>query len=97
MSGTTVGTLTLLGGHPSRLLRLTEAGAAALSRLGARPPVDDAEAALAERLVAAGMAHPRPAGGVEDGAHPRPAGGVEDGAHPRPAGGVEDGAHPRPA
>ncbi len=84
VSGTTVGTLTLLGGHPSRLLRLTEAGAAALSRLGARPPVDDAEAALAERLVAAGMAHPRPAGGVEDGAHPRPAVTVVVPARDRP-------------
>ncbi|MGC8464043.1 MAG: mycofactocin biosynthesis glycosyltransferase MftF [Acidimicrobiales bacterium] len=95
-TGTADDTLTLLGGHPSRLLRLTAAGAAALDRLGARPPVDDAEAALAERLVAAGMAHPRPAGGVGDGVHPRPAGGVGDGVHPRPAVTVVVPARDRP-
>ncbi len=65
--------MTLLGGHPGRLLRLTGAGATALGSLVEGPPADDAEASLAERLVAAGLAHPRPAGGVEEAGHPRPA------------------------
>jgi mycofactocin system glycosyltransferase len=73
------GPVTLLGGHPGRLLRLTRAGTAALGRLTARPPLDDAEASLAERLVAGGLAHPRPA------VHPHEEGRPDEEGPPHPA------------
>jgi mycofactocin glycosyltransferase len=55
----------LAGGHPGRVVTLTPRGAAALDALvdrgdGPPGPVDAATAELAGRLVAAGMAHPRP-------------------------------------
>ena len=59
-----VGGTVLAGGHPGRIVTLTAAGAAALdARVGRGPagpvPGDAATAALAGRLVASGMAHPR--------------------------------------
>jgi mycofactocin glycosyltransferase len=54
---------TLLGGSPLRLLRFSEAGAAAVTSVlggGAVPPAG-AGAVVARRLLDAGMAHPRPA------------------------------------
>lgn len=52
----------LLGGSPLRLLRFSEAGAAAVTSVLAGGPVPStgAEAAVARRLLDAGMAHPRP-------------------------------------
>jgi mycofactocin system glycosyltransferase len=52
----------LLGGAPMRLLRFSEAGAAAVDRVlgGAQVPPTGAEAQVARRLLDAGMAHPRP-------------------------------------
>jgi mycofactocin system glycosyltransferase len=51
----------IVGGDPPRALRLTEAGAAAARRLFAGdPPETTALATLAERLLDAGIAHPRP-------------------------------------
>ncbi|HEX3606474.1 MAG TPA: mycofactocin biosynthesis glycosyltransferase MftF, partial [Candidatus Dormibacteraeota bacterium] len=53
----------LIGGSPPRLLRLSDAGARAVDRLAAGaavPAAGGGTAALARRLVAAGMAHPRP-------------------------------------
>lgn len=57
----------LLGGHPTRLLRLTAAGAAAVDRWAAgATPAGNAEHALARRLVAGGHAHPLPPAGPLD-------------------------------
>jgi mycofactocin system glycosyltransferase len=55
----------LLGGSPTRLFRLTAAGAALLDRLGEGRAVDasDAQAALVERWIDAGVLHPLPAVG----------------------------------
>jgi mycofactocin system glycosyltransferase len=52
---------TLLGGDPWRVLRLTERGAATLRELLASTDSGEAAAALARRLIDAGLAHPRPA------------------------------------
>ena len=54
----------LVGGSPMRLLRLTEAGARLVDRLAAGEPVPvgDRPRALVDRLLDAGMAHPRPDG-----------------------------------
>ena len=49
----------LAGGRPGRVLTLTPAGARSLDALVAGGPPDPATLALAGRLVAAGMAHPR--------------------------------------
>ena len=52
----------VLGGAPMRLLRFSEAGAAAVDRVlagGAVPPTGP-EAQVARRLLDAGMVHPRP-------------------------------------
>jgi mycofactocin system glycosyltransferase len=57
----------LVGGHPGRLMVLSPTGAEALGRLVAGEPVTGAARALAHRLVAVGMAHPRPAGGDRAG------------------------------
>jgi mycofactocin glycosyltransferase len=52
---------TIVGGDPPRALRLTEAGAVAARQLFAgAPPDTPALQTLARRLVAAGIAHPRP-------------------------------------
>jgi len=49
----------LLGGSPRRVLRLTDRGAArARSLLGGGAVADDVDAALARRLLDAGLAHP---------------------------------------
>lgn len=57
----TAGGTVLTGGTPWTLLRLTETGAARAARLlGGAPVADAADAALARRLLAAGLAHPRP-------------------------------------
>lgn len=55
---------TLLGGAPMRLLRFSDAGAAAIDRALAVPavPTGGPEAQVARRLLDAGMAHPRPRG-----------------------------------
>ncbi len=52
----------LLGGAPMRLLRFSEAGAAAVDRVLAGDPVptSGAGAQVARRLLDAGIAHPRP-------------------------------------
>lgn len=53
----------LVGGTPPRVVRLSEAGRRQLERLlggGVVGPSDPAAAALARRLTAAGIAHPRP-------------------------------------
>lgn len=57
----------VLGGAPLRLLRLSDVGAQALDRLLAGSPGGRtaAEAAVARRLVDAGIAHPRPSGPVD--------------------------------
>lgn len=57
----------LLGGAPVRLLRFSEAGAAAMDRvlLGGPVPPTGPDATVARRLLDAGMAHPRP-GAVPD-------------------------------
>jgi len=60
----------LAGGRPGRVVTLTPAGADALDALVSGGPADDATRALAGRLIAAGMAHPRrpaPAGPPADG------------------------------
>ena len=56
----------LLGGHPPRRLRFTGAGAALVDAWRAGEPVGDGLGArrLAERLIDAGLAHPRPPLGV---------------------------------
>lgn len=52
----------LIGGSPTRLLRLTAAGATLLDTwIAGAPPRGEAARALARRLVDAGIAHPRPA------------------------------------
>lgn len=51
----------LVGGHPGRLVTLTAEGVAALAGLLDGRPADDSSRRLAQRLVDAGMAHPRPA------------------------------------
>lgn len=55
----------LLGGSPLRLIRLSSTGAGYLRDWVAGQPVGDrsGERRLAERLVAAGLMHPRPSGG----------------------------------
>lgn len=52
----------VLGGAPLRLLRFSEAGAAALDRVlaGGEVPPTGPDAAVARRLLDAGIAHPRP-------------------------------------
>ena len=50
----------LAGGRPGRVITLTPAGASALDALVAGGRPDRTTRALAGRLVAAGMAHPRP-------------------------------------
>jgi len=50
----------LFGGSPARVLRLSEAGAAALDELRGGAVCTPAGAVLARRLTDAGMAHPRP-------------------------------------
>jgi mycofactocin system glycosyltransferase len=57
----------LLGGSPYRLLRLGPAGARQVAAWWAGAPVGEAPGvqALARRLLAAGMAHPVPAGGPD--------------------------------
>lgn len=50
----------LAGGQPGRVVTLTPAGTRALDDLVAGGTPDDATRELAGRLVAAGMAHPRP-------------------------------------
>ncbi|HEU5033224.1 MAG TPA: mycofactocin biosynthesis glycosyltransferase MftF [Mycobacteriales bacterium] len=58
----------LCGGTPWRLLRLTPAGAErARQLLDGRVVADAADAALARRLLAAGLAHPFPPGAQADG------------------------------
>ncbi|MGD0882993.1 MAG: mycofactocin biosynthesis glycosyltransferase MftF [Acidimicrobiales bacterium] len=49
----------LTGGHPGRVVTLTDRGAAALDHLVAGGTPDPATAEVAGRLVASGMAHPR--------------------------------------
>src|SRR5690606_11304177 len=55
---------TLIGGSPLRLLRLGARGAAIVDDLAAGAPVgaDPSRAALARRLLDAGLAHPVPSG-----------------------------------
>lgn len=50
----------LWGGTPTRVLRLTAAGAAELARLRAAPPLSPAGRRLGRRLIDAGLAHPAP-------------------------------------
>ena len=54
----------LVGGTPLRVLKLTGAGAALVTRWEAGSPIGPSTGArtLAARLVDAGLAHPRPAG-----------------------------------
>ena len=56
----------LIGGHPARLLRLTPAGAPHGRRLagGCGGRRERGRPRLADRLIAAGLAHPRPAPGA---------------------------------
>ncbi|MDA0161834.1 mycofactocin biosynthesis glycosyltransferase MftF [Solirubrobacter ginsenosidimutans] len=56
----------LLGGQPARRLRFTPAGARMVDAWRAGEPVGEGAGArrLAERLIDAGLAHPRPARGV---------------------------------
>jgi glycosyltransferase involved in cell wall biosynthesis len=56
----------LVGGHPTRLLRLTPAGARMVDAWRGGSPVGDGEGArrLAQRLIHAGLAHPRPTPGA---------------------------------
>lgn len=58
----------LLGGSPTRLLRLSPAGDAVLDRLldTGRTPPGDRPARLVDRMAAAGMLHPIPDRGVVD-------------------------------
>jgi mycofactocin system glycosyltransferase len=51
----------LVGGHPGRMLTLSDAGRRSLRRLIDTGPTTTAERRLGRRLVDAGMAHPRPA------------------------------------
>src|SRR5260370_2977715 len=50
----------LFGGSPARVLRLTEAGQAALAELRERPVASLAAGVLARKLTDAGLAHPVP-------------------------------------
>ena len=50
----------LFGGVPVRVVRLSDAGCAALAELNAGPIRTTAAARLARRLTDAGLAHPRP-------------------------------------
>jgi mycofactocin glycosyltransferase len=61
------------GGSPGRIVRLTQAGQAALGELLAGPAASQAAGALARRLTDAGLAHPRP---VSDPASQRAAADV---------------------
>jgi mycofactocin glycosyltransferase len=54
---------TLVGGTPTRVVRLSESGAVAWRALQDGPVDSPATAALARRLTDAGMVHPRPATG----------------------------------
>jgi mycofactocin system glycosyltransferase len=54
----------LVGGSPSRLVRLSDAGAAALDEALAGAPLGPAAAALAARLERGGLLHPRPSCGA---------------------------------
>ncbi len=49
----------LIGGHPGRLVALSDEGVAALARLTGEGASSEADRVLGRRLVAAGMAHPR--------------------------------------
>ena len=51
----------LTGGHPGRIMRLTNQGASVLATVTAGVPSTDAGRRLARRLIDAGMAHPRAA------------------------------------
>jgi len=78
----------LAGGRPGRVITLTPDGARSLDALVAGGPADAATRALAGRLVAAGMAHPRPAA-------VHPAGGSVDGSSDGPDVTVVVPAHDR--
>src|SRR3954471_22317151 len=56
----------LIGAQPARMLRLPRAGAALVDawRAGAEIGSGDGARRLAERLIAAGLAHPRPSPGA---------------------------------
>jgi mycofactocin system glycosyltransferase len=56
----------LVGGHPARMLRLTPAGARLVAswRAGAAVGASEGARRLAERLIDAELAHPRPSGGA---------------------------------
>jgi mycofactocin system glycosyltransferase len=56
----------LVGGHPARMLRLTPAGARMVDAWRAGEAIGPSEGArsLAERLIGAGLAHPRPPAGA---------------------------------
>ncbi len=62
----------LAGGRPGRVMTLTPAGASAVDALVAGGEPDGTTRALAGRLVAAGMAHPRPPGRGDPRAAPSP-------------------------
>jgi mycofactocin glycosyltransferase len=51
----------LAGGHPGRVIRLSDTGAGVLAGLLENGVTSDKEGEVARRLVEAGMAHPRPA------------------------------------
>jgi mycofactocin system glycosyltransferase len=53
----------LVGGHPGRVITLSPEGASTLSSLLTDGTASEVTARLADRLVRAGMAHPRPADG----------------------------------
>jgi mycofactocin system glycosyltransferase len=55
---------TLVGGSPTRLLRLSATGVTALDEVRAGPIRSTAAATLARRLTDAGLAHPKPVGGA---------------------------------
>src|SRR5262249_21138072 len=55
-----LGAATLFGGAPARVLRLSQAGRAALAELRAGPVRSAAAGRLARKLTDAGLAHPRP-------------------------------------
>lgn len=50
----------LVGGHPRRVMRLSDAGVAALTTLETGGEAGEATRVLGRRLVDAGLAHPRP-------------------------------------
>src|SRR5262245_64326693 len=54
--------VTLFGGAPARVLRLSRAGSTALAELRAGPVRSATSGVLARKLTDAGLAHPRPPG-----------------------------------